>query len=128
MGRHQIRIDRQKRRIYLTLVGFFTDEEMTKAANEFIADVEKMPRGFSMVNDISELKPLSQFGTQEIKRASEACVRQGLSITVRVVGGSPTATMQFNRNAQNVGYAAGSAGTVAEAEQLIEKHLAEQAK
>jgi hypothetical protein len=87
-----------------------------------------MPKGFSMVNDISELKPLSQFGTQELKRASEACVRQGMSISVRVVGGSPTATMQFNRNAQNVGYVTGSAGTVVEAEKLIDKHLAEPPK
>jgi hypothetical protein len=64
---------------------------------------------------------LSQFGTAEVKRASEAAVAGGMSVSVRVVGGSPTATMQFTRNAQNVGYSTGVAGSLEEAERMIDE-------
>lgn len=124
---HSVKVDEARQRIYLKLEGLMSDEEVTRAADEFIAALSTMKPGFVVINDISNLKVLTQASTLEVKRASEAAVKAGLSVTIRVVGGSsPTANMQFNRNAASVGYAAGTASSVEEADRLLDEEAARQ--
>lgn len=118
IGAHSVKVDEVRQRIYLKLEGLMSDEEVTRAADEFIAALSKMKPGFVVINDITRLKVLTQASTLEVKRASEAAVAKGLSVSVRVVGDCPTANMQFNRNAASVGYATATASSAEEAEQI----------
>ncbi|MFO0598583.1 MAG: hypothetical protein U0228_24970 [Myxococcaceae bacterium] len=120
MGEYSVRADVEHQRVYLRLAGLLSDDEMMRAADEFIAALRDMKSGFAVINDISECKPLTQKSTLEVKRASEAAVERGMGISMRVVGPSVTATMQFNRNANSVGYQTGTAKSVAEAEKMID--------
>jgi hypothetical protein len=47
MSGHSVKVDVARQRIYLRLEGLLSDEQMTAAANEFIAAVMKVKPGFT---------------------------------------------------------------------------------
>ena len=117
---HDIRVNPERNRVYLKLVGLFSDEEAQLAANEIIVAFSKMLPGFTCVTDISAFRPLTQDGVKEIRRAAEAGRGLGMSATVRVLGASAVAAQQFARSAVEVGFVALTAATVEEADAMLD--------
>jgi hypothetical protein len=117
-----LRIDDKKNRLYLALTGLMSDDEMKAAADQTIEMVKKMHKGFTVVTDISQFRPMTKLGVDEVKRVALFCAQSGMKATARVVGISPTALQQFQRVAKENSYTAYTATTVAEAEALLDAH------
>ena len=119
---HEIRADVMKNRLYLRLVGFMTDEQAVMVADQIIAEIQKLRPGFTVINDISGLKPASPIATEHLRRAQEASARRGHGRIIRIVGDQALTQMQWNRTlkASSQGAAAEVATTLAEAERMLD--------
>jgi hypothetical protein len=112
--------DVAKNRLYITLKGFLTDEEAKNAADLVIAEIRRLRPGFDVITDVSEFKATSPVGTQDIARGQKAAVDGGARRFVRVVSQEILGVHQFQRVAKTTGVTAEVAGSVAEAERLLE--------
>lgn len=117
-----LRLEEAKNRLYLVLTGLMSDEEMTDGANRTIEAVKKLRRGFTVLTDISQFRPMTKFGVEEVKRVGIFCAQHGMKATARVVGISATASAQFQRVAKENGYTAYNVASVAEAERVLDEH------
>lgn len=114
-----IRADVSKNRLYIVLGGFFQDEEVRVASDKCITEAGKLSRGFGVVNDISEFKPATPKGAEEIKRAQLFVKENGVGRVIRVVGQASLTQSQFERQSKDAGYQAEVAATVADAEKML---------
>jgi hypothetical protein len=115
-----IRADLARNRLYIVLDGFFQDDELTKAADTCISEGAKLKQGFDIINDISNFKPASPKGAEEIKRAGIYVKQNGVRRVIRVVGEAVLAQAQFDRQAKGAGYNADTAATIADAERMLD--------
>jgi hypothetical protein len=115
-----IHADIAKNRLYLVLDGFFQDDEIPKAADKCISEASKLKPGFDVINDISNFKPASPKGAEEIKRAQIYVKQNGVRRVIRVVGEAVLAQAQFDRQSKGSGLAADTAATVADAERILD--------
>lgn len=115
-----IRADIARNRLYLVLDGFFQDDELVKAADKCISEGAKLKPGFDVINDISNFKPASPKGAEEIKRAQIFIKQNGVKRVIRVVGEAVLAQAQFDRQSKGAGYSADTAATLADAERILD--------
>ena len=114
----EIRADIVKNRLYMHIQGFFPDDEARKIADIGIAEASKLKPGFDIINDISDCKPATIKGIEEIKRAPVAIKEGGVRRVIRIVGQSVTEG-QFVRKSQEAGYDADTAPSIVEAEKIL---------
>ena len=119
-----LRIDRQKNRLYIKIWGLIEDEELRAGAGRTIKSMESLRPGFTIVNDISECRPLSQEGVEEVRRVAEMGVKHGMRAVARVVGASTITRLQFKRVSREAGYDAYTAASLAEAEAMLDESVA----
>ncbi len=115
-----IHADIAKNRLYLVLDGFFQDDEIPKVADKCISEASKLKPGFDVINDISNFKPASPKGAEEIKRAQIFVKQNGVKRVIRVVGEAVLAQAQFDRQSKGSGLTADTATTVADAERILD--------
>jgi hypothetical protein len=115
-----MRADIGKNRLYIVLGGFFQDDEVKQAADKCIAEATKLKAGFGVVNDISEFKPASPKGADEIKRAQLFVKQHGVGRVIRVVGQASLTQSQFDRQGKDAGLQAEVAATVADADRMLD--------
>jgi hypothetical protein len=65
-----------------------------------------------VITDISQFRPMTKLGVEEVKRVGVFCAQHGMKATARVVGISPTALEQFQRVAKENAYTAYTAQSV----------------
>lgn len=119
---YELRVDQTKNRMYLTLIGAFTDAEVPEVAARCIEALSSLKPGFTIVTDISRCQPLSQFGVQEVRRVAEIGLKKyGMRTTARVVGASAIAKLQFRRVNREAGFESYFATSVAEADALLDE-------
>jgi hypothetical protein len=115
-----IKIDHQKNRLYVKLVGLLGGEEMLEGSRQTIKAMESLKPGFTIITDISECRPLSQEGFQEIRRVAETGLKLGMRISARVVGPSTITRLQFKRMSREAGYDSYNAASLEEAEAMLD--------
>ncbi len=115
-----IRADLAKNRLYIVLDGFFQDDELAKVADTCVSEATKLKPGFDVINDISNFKPATPKGADEIKRAQLFVKEHGVRRVIRVVGEAVLAQAQFDRQSKIAGYAADAAPTLAAAEKILD--------
>lgn len=115
-----IRADVAKNRLYLVLIGFFQDDEVQVASDKCIAEATKLKAGFDVINDISQFKPASPKGADEIKRAQLFVKQHGVKRVIRIVGDAVITQAQFSRQEKEAGYNADTAATLADAEKILD--------
>jgi hypothetical protein len=107
-------------RLYLSLRGSMGDDEAKEVADQIIQELRKLRPGFTIINDISELKPASPAATEHLRRAQEASVRHGCGRVIRVVGSQAITQMQWSRTLKAAHHrGAETATSVEEAEQML---------
>lgn len=111
---YHIELDVNKNLVVLHLEDFLADDELRSAAEDLMKAVDKLRRGFVVINDISKMKPASQEGAEEIKKAQIYVVQKGVSRIIRVTD-NPISKMQFSRTAKAAGYIAENVSTMEEA-------------
>ncbi len=120
MFRYTIEPDIEKNRLYIKLAGFFTDEALKEAADRSIEEASKLGTGFDIINDISELKPASEKGYAEIKRAQAFMQKNGVNRVIRITGSSYLSSAQFSQKTTEVSYSGETAKNKEEAELMLE--------
>ena len=121
MGEHSVRADIAKNRLYITLNGFFTDQEVRTAADRVIQEAGRLRPGFGVINDICSFKPATANGAEELKRAQLGLKQRGVGRVIRIVGAAAVASMQLARQSKEAGYSADTAATVKDAEAMLSK-------
>jgi hypothetical protein len=117
---YKIRTDTLKNRLYVTLVGFFSLEEMRKCGDETIAATDKLRPGYDVVTDITQFKPGTPEVAEDIKRVQAHFHTSGARQGVRVVGGNAISGMQFRRTGSAADYQSVNVATLEEAEKLLD--------
>jgi hypothetical protein len=92
--------DLAKNRLVITLVGLLSDEETRLAVDAVLAEAKRLRPPFDLINDMSNLRPISQVGLAEIRRAMTSLAEMGLRQVVRVTGVSSVVQLQFKRETQ----------------------------
>jgi hypothetical protein len=115
--------DVRNNRLYLTLNGRIEREELETAADEAVAEADRLRGGFDIINDLSGFAPPSPEAAKPIKRAQAELVEMGVDRVVRVVDEetSQVVVRAFDRRSKDVGYSGETAPSVAEAERLLEE-------
>jgi len=80
---YEIRADVVKNRLYARLAGFKTDEDAVRVADTIILEIQKLRPGFSVINDIRELKPASPTASAHMRRAQKVSMEHGSGRTIR---------------------------------------------
>ncbi len=117
---YTIKVDEQKNRLYVTMVGFFKLEEMKKCTDDTIEAIKKLKRGYDVITDISQFKPAGPETVKEIERGQAYFKTSGVNRGIRVIGDSALPDMQFSRTGKIIGYTPNTTATVAEAERLLD--------
>ena len=116
---HSIRVEHKKNRLYITLAGFFPDEDARKASDKIIEAIDTFNSDFDLITDISECRPATPAGNVEIERIQQYALSKGARRFIRVVGERVLAKMQLERASQKTGIDADCVASVEEAERLL---------
>ncbi len=109
-------------RLYLRMNGIMSDDDAQKVADRVIQEIQKLKPGFTIINDIRDLKPTTPTATEHLRRAQEASVKRGSGRVIRVVGDQAITQMQWNRTLKTTQRGgAETATTVEEAERMLEQ-------
>jgi len=116
----EVRVNPAKNRLYLFLRGFWSEEMAAAVSARVKREAKALKPGFSIINDISQLKIGPPEAAAIVKECQEWLGAQGAGRVVRVVSAdNPLAKMQFKRTSQEA-YDASVATTVREAEQMLD--------
>lgn len=118
---YTIRVDTEKNRLYVTLVGFFTLEEMKRCGDETIAATGKLKPGYDVITDIAQFKPGPPEVAKDIERVQAHFRKSGARQGVRVVGANVVSGMQFRRTGAHAEYSSVNVPTLEAAEELLSK-------
>jgi len=118
---YEVTANADKNYMILILKGFMKDEEVREAAAKVLSEADKLTPGFTVINDISELKPTTPSAAEEIKKAQAVLFKKGIGRVIRIVGKSVIASMQFSRTQKEAkaSYEAVEVSTMEEALKLL---------
>jgi hypothetical protein len=118
---YTIRADTLKNRLYVTLAGIFTLEEMRRCGDETIEATKKLRPGYDVVTDITQYKVGSPEVAKDIERVQAHFRKSGARQGVRVVGASVISGMQFRRTGAQADYNSVNVASLQDAEELLAK-------
>ena len=118
MGTCTVTTDIAANRIYVTLRGFSSDQEMEQHTARVSAEVRRLKPGFVMISDISEMKSATPNGTRMLQDIMLVYKKQGIARIIRIVGDDVIAKGQFNRISKDAGIAVHYVSTREEAEKI----------
>jgi flavin-binding protein dodecin len=118
---YEVNADTSQNRLYLDLEGSFDADTLDEAADDTIAEAQKLTVGFDIINDLTGFRPVSPEAAQAIQRAQEEMKQMGLDRVIRVVDEDTSQVVinAFERRSQKAGYSGETADRVEEAEQLL---------
>jgi hypothetical protein len=118
---YTIRVDTVKNRLYVTLVGYFSIDEMKTCGDETIQATARLRPGYDVVTDITQFKAGPPEVAKDIERVQAHFRKSGARQGVRIVGGNVLSGMQFRRTSAQVEYSSVNVPTLEAAEELLSK-------
>lgn len=118
MGTCDVKTDTAANRIYVTLRGFSSDQEMEQHVTRVSAEVRRLKPGFTMISDISQMRPATPNGTRMLQDIMLLYKKHGIARLVRIVGDDVIAKGQFNRLAKEAGIPVHYVSSLDEAEKI----------
>jgi len=117
---YTIRADTVRNRLYVTLVGFFSLEEIKKCGDETIEATKRLRPGYDVITDITQYKPGPPEVAEDIERVQAHFRKSGARQGVRIVGGNVLSGMQFRRTGTSAVYNSVNVPSLEEAEKLLD--------
>jgi len=128
MGNWTVDIDESKNRLYLSLEGHLTVDEVEAAADAVIEATEKLDEGFDEVSDLRGFEPADPAAMDHIKRGKRGIVENGVTAVCRVVSDSTTGQMQFDRaGEEEEEYQLAKTDSIEKAEKLLDERRTQKA-
>jgi hypothetical protein len=121
MATWRMRPDPARNRLYATLEGFFTPDEMRRCADDTIAATKGLRPGYCTVTDISQCKPMPPEAAKEIERVQAHFRASGARQGVRIVAANVLSGMQFRRTGGSAEYNSVNVSSMDEAERLLDE-------
>jgi hypothetical protein len=118
---YKIRVDIVKNRLYVTLIGFPSLDEMQRCGDETIEATRRLRPGYDIITDITQFKAGGPDVAKDIERVQAHFQASGARQGVRVVGERALSGLQFSRTGKLAGYNSINVATVAEAEALLDR-------
>jgi hypothetical protein len=115
-----VKIDKDKKRLYITLTGLLVGQEAKKISQQIIEAIDAFDTEFDLVTDISQCRPTSADGNAEIQKVQNYALLKGAKRFVRVVGERLLAQMQLERSGKQTGVKAVCVASLEEANQLLD--------
>ena len=115
---YDIRADLKNNLLLMKLEDYMSDQELHVAADHCISEAKKLQKGYTIINDISKMKPVSPAGEKEILRVQSFVIHHGVGRIIRVVKDSKT-TRQFQSTQNQAGYTAILASSIEEAYEIM---------
>jgi hypothetical protein len=109
-------------RLYILLKGKADVLELKAWSANLLAEAKKLKPGFTVVSDILECEPTTEEGRQIVQQTQQQAKALGMGRVVRITkGANPITANQWQRSSRAVGYTALEAGSVGEADQLLDE-------
>ncbi len=121
MASWTMRPDPVRNRLYASLEGFFTAEEMKKCADDTIQATRKLRPGYCTVTDVTRCKPMPPEAAKEIERVQAHFRKSGARQGVRIVGANVLSGMQFRRTGGSAEYNSVNMASLEEAERFLDQ-------
>jgi hypothetical protein len=121
MASWTMRPDTVRNRLYATLEGFFTADEMKKCADDTIAAAKKLRPGYCTITDITNCKPMPPEAAKEIERVQAYFRSSGARQGVRIVAANVLSGMQFRRTGGSAEYNSVNLPSLEEAEKFLDE-------
>jgi hypothetical protein len=116
---YSIRLDIDRNRLYVTLVGFFSLTEIKKCGDETIEATKRLRRGYDVVTDITQFKAGTADVAADIERVQAHFRRSGGRQGVRIVGSNVLSGMQFRRTGTSAEYNSVNVKSLEEADKVL---------
>ena len=115
-----MRADPARNRLYGSLEGFFTAEEMKLCADDTIEKSKRLRPGYCTVTDVTRCKAMPPEAAKEIERVQAYFRKSGARQGVRIVGGNFLSGMQFKRTGTSAEYNSVNMASLEEAEKFLD--------
>jgi hypothetical protein len=121
MGTWTMKADVARNRLYASLEGYFTADEMKRCADDTIEAAKKLRAGYCTITDISRCKPMPPEAAKDIERVQAYFRSSGARQGVRIVGTSVLSGMQFRRTGGSAEYNSVNMPSMEEAERFLDE-------
>jgi hypothetical protein len=117
-----VKADVEKNRLYITLVGFFHQDEMKACTDKTIEEAKNLKPGFDVITDVSQFKPVGQEALDEVARGQAFFKSAGIRHGIRVEGDSVLSSKQFSRIGKSVDYNPNIVKNIEEADKILDSY------
>lgn len=118
---HEVRVDPDKNRIYLTIGKIEDEQEMKSIPESVMAEAGKLKKGFTCLTDLRDYEYQDEIFERYIQKTQQALLDAGMSKVVRVhrkVG--VLGHIQFETVSLDLGYRAKNVTSFEEAERILD--------
>lgn len=117
---YRITTDIEKNRLYLTLVGFISEQEALSIKKSLITEISRLSENFDIINDITHFRLGLEQSGEVLKEIIKHLMDCKVNRIVRVVGGSQAGMIQFASNTgSNLPYHVSYVPAVEDAENML---------
>ena len=116
----QVTANPDKKRLYVSMTGHLEPAERREVAKAVMAGMKELGPGFDIVHDMTGLHPTDTEGLKELVRIQAAAKVMGVRLVVRIVK-IPLVRLQFERIAQEIGWAFELASSLEEADTRLDE-------
>ncbi len=122
----EVKTDRSKHRLYVTLDGYMDEAEVKKMTEQVEQAVQQLQAEFTVITDLSDFLPTSTEASEYIKHTQKVIAQHGVKKVVRVVS-NIVGAMQFKRTQREAGatYDVVQATSLREAEAILDGKVKE---
>ena len=114
-----VRSDLEKNRLYTTLKGNLTREDIVTLPDDLRREAKKLKPGYLAISDISEYEAASEDNLEILSKTMGIAVETKMGTTIRIVSDASTDLQQVSSSEH--GYKAIICGSKSEAEKIAKK-------
>ena len=115
-----VRADIKKNRLYTTLKGSLTEEDLAALPDELRKEAKKLKHGYTAISDVKEYRPAGKGINEILSKTMKAAVETGVGKVIRIVSGEEANVLETISQSEH-GYSAIICKSMSEAEKEAEK-------
>ncbi len=115
-----IRADINRNRLYTTLKGTLTKEDIATLPNDLRKEAKKLKPGYTAISNVKEYNPSGEGINEILNKTMKAAVETGVGKVIRVVSGEEGMVLE-NISKSEHGYSAIICKSISEAEREAKK-------